>query len=345
MNFYPAARTVLAGLFTRWVMTLMLLVASTSVLSQTAERTAFDHVKTGFALSGVHTSARCESCHVKGIFKGTPKDCSSCHVSGARLAQTNTVMPQRHLPTTAACETCHTTQSFLGAKFNHAGVAAGSCASCHNGVTAPGKTQNHVATQASCDSCHRTTAWRPAAKFDHTGVSPGSCATCHNGTKATGKTANHVATSQACDSCHNTSRWTGAKVDHNSFNAATNCASCHNGSQASGKSGRHVATSENCASCHSTTAGGRVQKSITAPSPQLDQLRQLPQRHPGNGQVRHPCAHHSQLRYLPQHDGNWTGAKVDHSTLHGRDQLCDLPQRYPGQRQARDPRGRPLPTA
>ena len=142
-------------------------------------KAGFDHTKTGFALSGQHTAARCESCHARGIFKGTPKDCASCHTSGARLAQNNLVMPARHIPTTETCDTCHTAQSFAGAKFSHATVVAGTCATCHNGASASGKTRDHLTTQASCDTCHRTTAWLPATKFDHAGVAPGTCASCH----------------------------------------------------------------------------------------------------------------------------------------------------------------------
>ena len=33
----------------------------------------FDHASAGFALSGQHRLVRCETCHVKGVFKGTPK--------------------------------------------------------------------------------------------------------------------------------------------------------------------------------------------------------------------------------------------------------------------------------
>lgn len=43
---------------------------------------AFDHQTTGFSLTGKHEDVRCETCHIKGIFKGTPKDCASCHVQG-----------------------------------------------------------------------------------------------------------------------------------------------------------------------------------------------------------------------------------------------------------------------
>src|SRR5512146_2961915 len=32
----------------------------------------FDHAKTGFLLRDVHTTLRCEQCHVDGVFKNTP---------------------------------------------------------------------------------------------------------------------------------------------------------------------------------------------------------------------------------------------------------------------------------
>ena len=42
--------------------------------------TGFDHNTTLFALEGLHEQVRCESCHIKGIFKGTPRDCAGCHL-------------------------------------------------------------------------------------------------------------------------------------------------------------------------------------------------------------------------------------------------------------------------
>ena len=47
---------------------------------------SFDHLSTGFPLSGAHQVARCESCHVRGVFKGTPRQCASCHTSVSRVA-------------------------------------------------------------------------------------------------------------------------------------------------------------------------------------------------------------------------------------------------------------------
>ncbi|OYU91287.1 MAG: hypothetical protein CFE45_23730, partial [Burkholderiales bacterium PBB5] len=144
----------------------------------------FDHLQTGYALTGTHANARCESCHVNGVFKGTPKDCDSCHLAGARLAKGNVVKSSEHFPTAQACETCHNTRAFAGARMNHSGVARSSCATCHNGLKVQGKPADHMKTSASCDSCHSTSGWRPAQGFDHAGVSAGTCASCHNGTRA-----------------------------------------------------------------------------------------------------------------------------------------------------------------
>lgn len=41
--------------------------------NQPRVRKTFDHLKTGFALKGAHLSVTCETCHVGGTFKGTPK--------------------------------------------------------------------------------------------------------------------------------------------------------------------------------------------------------------------------------------------------------------------------------
>ena len=88
----------------------------------------------------------------------------------------------------------------------HAGVMPGSCATCHNGATAPGKPGKHLVTSASCDTCHRTTAWIPAT-FTHVGVAPNTCATCHNGAGAKGKPAGHFVSTRSCDTCHRTTAW------------------------------------------------------------------------------------------------------------------------------------------
>ena len=78
-------RTAVAGLAAACV------VAITAIPSAHGQ-TSFDHFKTGYPLTGSHRTAECESCHVGGIFKGTPRQCYNCHNSTAfRRAQGESV--------------------------------------------------------------------------------------------------------------------------------------------------------------------------------------------------------------------------------------------------------------
>ena len=125
----------------------------------------------------------------------------------------------------------------------------GTCASCHNGTTAPGKTATHVPSPNTCDDCHNTGGWIPAV-FDHSGIT-GACTTCHNGTIAEGKTPDHIATSSDCFFCHySTVAWLPVTFDHDAVTGS--CSSCHNGITARGKSGSHFGTTLQCDECHNT---------------------------------------------------------------------------------------------
>lgn len=233
------------------IFALPLLAAAHFALAQPATpgSASFNHIKSGFNLTGAHVQARCESCHIQGVFKGTPRDCASCHMAGNRMGAS--AKPGRHVPTNAPCDSCHRTTAWTPASYSHAGVAPGSCMTCHNGTLVSGKPGRHVLTTASCDSCHRTTAWTPAG-YNHRGVAPGTCATCHNGTTATGKPNGHIATADSCDLCHRTTGWLPTAYNHTGVVPGT-CATCH-GITATGKPGTHVATTASCDSCHSTMA-------------------------------------------------------------------------------------------
>lgn len=224
------------------------LVALPAAAQQRAR--GFDHLRSGFPLTGAHASAPCESCHLGGQMAGTPKECAACHRAGSRISAT--VMPARHVPTAEACDNCHRSAiTWSGARFSHVAVAPGSCFTCHNGSTASGKPAGHLMTTASCDGCHRTAAWLPAG-FNHAAVVPGTCATCH-GVSATGKPANHVATTSSCDACHSTRAWRPALFNHANVAPGT-CQSCHNGASATGTPSGHMATTRSCDACHTTTA-------------------------------------------------------------------------------------------
>ena len=189
--------------------------------------TKFDHLKTGFPLSGAHVTVTCETCHMGGILKGTPTTCAGCHSIGSRVGATPKSV--NHVQTSNSCETCHSSAtSFQVATFKHTGITSG-CASCHNGTTAPGKSANHVQTSASCETCHKSATSFLGASFSHTGITTG-CASCHNGTAAPGKPGDHIPTTIVgpldCNTCHtSTSAWSSERMNHNA--AQTGCVACH----------------------------------------------------------------------------------------------------------------------
>ena len=211
----------------------------------------FNHDQTTFPLRGLHSNTACESCHINGVFKGTPNTCEGCHSRGG--ASTAKLKPANHIPTITDCSSCHIAQSWLPARFSHSSLTQ-SCLACHNGTSATGKPSTHIITTASCDVCHRTTAWFPAAGFDHVNLGGKTCVQCHNGSTATGKPAKHIPTiplNRACSDCHlSTSSWLPALFTHSS--PPGTCSGCHNGSTATGKPSGHVRTTLGCDSCHTT---------------------------------------------------------------------------------------------
>ncbi len=214
-------------------------------------RAVVQHLSTGFPLVGAHETTRCESCHVRGMFKGTPKDCVSCHGPGARIS--TFTMAAGHPVVTQPCTVCHNQIAFNSVKFDHTNAMPGSCASCHNGMQASGKPTSHVVTRDSCDTCHKSTAMWSGATFNHQSVRAGTCTSCHNGTNASGKPGKHIVTSASCDSCHQVTAWNTAKFSHVGI-AAGSCASCHNGVSATGMPGNHIPVQGSCDTCHTTTA-------------------------------------------------------------------------------------------
>ena len=149
----------------------------------------------------------CSSCHIGGQFKGTPMECVLCH-NNSRAPGKNA----DHIPSSNICDDCHTENSWLGARYDHADVV-GPCTNCHNNVVAPGKPPSHILTTELCEDCHNTITFTRVGRVDHVSVI-GSCSSCHNGVISTGKHPGHIQTSAECDLCHNTRTWRGAGFDH-----------------------------------------------------------------------------------------------------------------------------------
>jgi len=224
----------------------------------------------------IETTNVCEACHLNTlIFVPVPPvavehdeiingdtDCarSGCHENGISAKSAS------HIATTNDCGACHKATNFVvvaAADVDHNEVL-GSCFSCHNGTSVPGKTAAHPINMTdTCDACHQPgpVAWTPVAaqSVDHNEIlNVDNCIVCHNGTVAGGTSGKHTdpnfLTSNNCGACHTVgSAWAPVAsndVDH--FEVLNTCLNCHNGTTAIGKDVGHVATTSDCDVCHST---------------------------------------------------------------------------------------------
>lgn len=236
------------------------------------------HAQKGFALTGVHAVADCESCHrnhSKQEYAGTPMDCIGCH-SEAFAATTN--------PSHAGagfsneCERCHhaasgtwSNASYIHKTFQltgaHRTIECGSCHvsgydgtsadcySCHKtdftGTTEP----NHVQSgfDHNCAVCHSTSFFRPAqynhnlTAFPLTGKHLTTlCADCH--------TTGYAGTPTDCWSCHQTAFTNAPDPNHVLANFDHNCTSCHTTAGWTPSSFSHNATAFPLLGAHTTVA-------------------------------------------------------------------------------------------
>jgi hypothetical protein len=187
----------------------------------------FDHSRTQFPLTGSHTQAECQQCHVNNQYAGTAKNCVSCHL-GEFQKTTNPNHVAAGFPQT--CELCHNTAKWDGAAFNH------------NTTTQFPLTGAH--TTVACQQCHVNNQFSGTAQ---------NCASCHLKDFQGTSNPNHAAAgfSQTCTLCHTTAQWKGATFNHNTAtlfpltgaHTTVSCQQCHVGSVFKG-------TAKDCASCH-----------------------------------------------------------------------------------------------
>jgi hypothetical protein len=216
-------------MFNRFLLSLVLVVSGFILPTgaHAAECSAYEQSHPNFLLDGAHLStgkcSTCASCHMSGVFLGTPKNCVACHNGDPKY--TTVARSAAHLPTQVIeCNNCHFTSSYTTTwSMNHSVVAnlAGGCTSCHNGsylnYNAQKKPQNHIPTSADCGTCHQTPAngsgfavamWDTVSHDQiHAGVTTG-CVACHDNVIAKGKAAyapGHPVTSESCEQCHSTS--------------------------------------------------------------------------------------------------------------------------------------------
>lgn len=239
------------------------------------------HDKTLFRLEGRHAAVGCESCHLNGVYKGTPTKCFDCHWMRRKD-------DRYQLQLGAQCEQCHTPTAWTSARFDHGALTgvtlsgahrALACQSCH--VKGSFRTAN-----SNCVSCHLKDYQRATNPNHAAGGFPTTCETCHRASDTSFSQAsfNHQATFplvgqhslQVCAKCHVSNVYKGTardcvgchRVDYNRTTApahaaagfGTSCDTCHRATDASfkGASFSHtpyfalvgVHAQQACATCH-----------------------------------------------------------------------------------------------
>jgi hypothetical protein len=212
-----------------------------------------------FPLTGAHAAASCDDCHKSGAlsqYNTMSTACYGCHQADYQGAKSPN-HAQSGFATT--CESCHSTDTWLGAKFDHSltnfpltgahtvpprlctdchvnnnyNLTQTACVSCHlkdfTGSTNPNHVQLGFAQ--TCESCHTTAAWSPA-QFDHsksgfplTGahtVPPRTCTDvgCHAGN-------NFNLTQTTCVSCHLKDFNNAGNPNHAQGGFPQTCQVCH----------------------------------------------------------------------------------------------------------------------
>ncbi len=202
----------------------------------------------------------CVYCHSTGSFGGA----AAAAAAARRPIQRTVGAPVGGRPTGPVA-------GAAGLVFNHLGVSAGGCTTCHTpGGTATAKPANHLPTALSCDACHRTSVWLPAL-FTHNGVVAGTCASCHSGAWATAKPSKHMLTSRACDTCHHsTTSWTPETYAHMDLvytphPATVTCIACHS-SDTEQVVWKFPNFKPGCAGCHGSQFGGQTARRSKGPA-------------------------------------------------------------------------------
>lgn len=114
----------------------------------------FDHDRTQFPLTGAHRQVQCANCHQNDQYRGTPRECYPCHQADYANARNP---EHRNAGYPLACQSCHTTNGWSPANFDHDGrwfpIYSGhhrgrweTCAICH--------TDPNNFRIFSCITCH-----------------------------------------------------------------------------------------------------------------------------------------------------------------------------------------------
>ena len=216
---------------------------------------SFNHLAvTGFALTGMHATLACTSCHLNNVYKGTPATCYACH-SNEFVASNNPSHLQLGLP--HDCGICHSTTNWLNATFNHSlygnypltGLHANvPCAQCH-------VNNNYTLTTTACYACHQT-AWAGTTNPNHTTAGfPTDCSICHTTSGWNASSFNHSKGAFPLMGAHLTVACAQCHVNGNYTTVPIGCYACHQSAWAGTNNPNHLQLGlpHDCSVCHSTT--------------------------------------------------------------------------------------------
>ena len=217
---------------------------------------SFDHGKlTGFPLTGAHATLECAACHIGNRFQGTPTNCINCHQTDFNNAKDPNHVASGFPQT---CAQCHSTTSWLNAKFDHNSMTSFpltgahvsvACSQCHiNGV--------YAGTPKDCGSCHIATYNQTTNPNHKTAGFPTDCSICHSTASWAGAVFDHSKTAFPLTGAHFTVSCTGCHSSGVFVGLSTACASCHIKDFNGTTNPNHVAGgfSQTCEVCHNTTA-------------------------------------------------------------------------------------------
>lgn len=190
-------------------------------------RSPFVHERTTFPLTGAHRVIACEACHRDeraGAFTPVDARCIACHETDVARA----LFPDHSAPSfRGACDDCHRTTRWQGARFDHAGVSGFALIGAH--------------ARAECTGCHVP----PDFHLRFNASSNQDCVACHRADYD----REHTGTGfpLQCTNCHTPDTWEGARFDH-SFPIFQ---------------GRHAREWDSCADCHPTAGNFAVFTCLT----------------------------------------------------------------------------------
>lgn len=213
----------------------------------------FDHIQTGFELTGKHTEINCADCHTGGV-ENTLSDCYDCHKDQFDSAPDHQSLGYPH-----TCDVCHNTNAWTPADFDHnktnfpltGAHVTTECASCHE--------SGYTGTSSVCVDCHQTN-YDNTTNPDHGSLGLSTdCAACHTTDPGWSPASfdvhdqyyqlvgAHANISNECSSCHTT----GIYAD-----APTDCVGCHLTDYQNTTDPNHASANfpQTCLDCHTQNA-------------------------------------------------------------------------------------------